>query len=88
MSDFCGIEELELAEHYAWFNDMPYQDEESVSQDFDENVLPLVIEQYGEDDTIAISQAFNDWTDSLCKDDLLHSSQYNSYTYVGKHGDD
>lgn len=82
-----NLSELELAEYYAE-NENLIASEEELSERFDSDILPLVIEQYGEDDTIAISQAFNDWSDSLCKDGELHPSQYNQYCYVGKHGDE
>jgi hypothetical protein len=36
--------------------------------EFNENIKPLVIEQYGADDTPAMSEAWNDFTDSECKE--------------------
>ena len=59
--------------------------EKELSEMFDEEVAPSVIEQYGEDDTIAMDEAFNNWTDALCEEGELHEEQYNSYTYVGKY---
>lgn len=35
---------------------------------FNENIKPLVIEQYGADDIPAMSEAWNNFTDSECKD--------------------
>jgi len=57
--------------------------EDELSERFDEQVLPAVIDQYGADDEIAISEAFNNWTDSLCKDGEIHPEQYSQYCYVG-----
>ena len=59
--------------------------EQRISERFDEEVLPLVIEQYGEDDQPAIDEAFNDWTDSLCKNKEICSYAYSVFEYVGKH---
>jgi len=61
--------------------------EESLSNAFDEMIAEAVITQYGADDTVAMSEAFNNWSDSLCKDGELHSQQYQDYCYIGKHSD-
>ena len=82
---FTGVTQLELAEAFAEQNGMPYDSEESLSEVFDEIIVQGVIDQYSEDDQCAIDQAFNDWTDGLCKDGQLHSSQYQEYVYVGKY---
>lgn len=74
---------LEVVELYAEDNGM-IASEDELSKRFDAEVLPSVIEQYGEDDEPAISEAFNNWTDSLCKDGEIHEEQYNSYCYVGR----
>ena len=58
--------------------------EEEVSERFDESIAPFVIEAYGEDDKVAMNEAFNNWTDQLCKDGELHEFQYNNYEYVGR----
>ncbi len=36
-------------------------------QRFADEIAPLVVEQYGEDDVPAMDEAFNNWTDALCK---------------------
>ncbi len=73
---------LEMVELYA--EEMGYiASEDELSERFDEQVLPAVIDQYGTDDTIAISEEFNNWTDSLCKDGEIHPEQYSEYCYVG-----
>lgn len=45
-------------------------------QQFESEIKPLVIEQYGNDDSAAMSEAWNDYTDSLCKDGELTALQY------------
>lgn len=63
--------------------------EEALSERFDSEIMPLILEQHsapGEafEDQCLIDQAFNDWTDSLCKDGEIHELQYDQYTYTGK----
>ena len=70
----------ELPTYEGWISS-----EDELSERFDDEIAPLVIEQYGEDDEPAMSEAFNDWTDSLCKDGEIHEEQYNKYCYVGKY---
>lgn len=77
---------LEIVEAFAADNNM-IASEEELSERFDEEVLPHVIEQYGEDDEPAISESFNNWTDMLCKDGDIHEEQYNRYCYVGRLAD-
>lgn len=73
---------LSMVELYA--EQMCYiSSEEDLSDRFDNDVALLVIEQYGEDDKIAMSEAFNNWSDSLCKDGEIHPEQYNLYCYIG-----
>lgn len=78
---------LEMVELYAEDNGM-IASEEELSKRFDEEILPMVLETYSESDSVAINEAFNDWTDSLCKDGEIHPAQYDSYCYVGKLADD
>ena len=87
MANWKHVDMLEVVELYADDNNM-IASEDALSKLFDEEVLPSVVEQYGEDDTIAIREAFNDWTDMLCKDGEIHSEQYDAYTYVGRLSDD
>lgn len=75
---------LQLAEAFAEENDLPSSEEE-VSRLFDDNVAPSVIEEYGPHDDVAMSEAFNNWTDGLEKDGQLHALQVYSYSYVGEH---
>lgn len=75
---------LEMVELYA--DEMGYISSESeLSERFDENIAPLVIEQYGADDEPAMSEAFNNWSDALCKGGEIHPQQYNDYCYVGEY---
>jgi len=73
---------LEMVELYA--TEMGYiASEDELAERFDESVLPHVIAQYGADDKPAISEAFNNWSDGLCKDGEIHPEQYSQYCYVG-----
>jgi hypothetical protein len=47
---------------------------------FREEVLPNIIKQYGKDDKPAQSQAWNDFTDALCKDKQITMKQCESWT--------
>ena len=87
MTNFTGMTILELAEYFAEGENL-IASEDELSERFDEDILPHVIILYGADDSIAIREAFNDWSDSLCKDGELHESQYNAYCYTGSHADD
>lgn len=49
-------------------------------REFRNTVLPLVIQQYGKNDKPAIREAWNDWTDSLCKDRQITLHQYETWT--------
>jgi len=81
---FSHVELLEIIEEYATVNG-GIDSERELSARFDEDIAPLVIEQHGEDDEPAMTQAFNDWSDSMCIDGELHELQYNQYCYVGKY---
>jgi hypothetical protein len=83
VANWNRIDLIDIIEFYASDNDMICCEEE-LSERFDSEILPGVIEAYGEDDEPAISEAFNNWTDMLCKDGEIHPEQYNSYCYVGR----
>jgi hypothetical protein len=51
-----------------------------VLREFRENILPAIVQQYGKDDHIAIREAWNNYTDALCKDGVISSHQYDSWT--------
>lgn len=84
--NFNNYDLLEIVEAFATDNGL-IDSEESLSERFDAEIVESVIEQYSADDQDAIDQAFNDWTDGLCKDGEIHQEQYNNYTYVGKYSD-
>ena len=44
-------------------------------------ILPEVVAQYGPHDKPAIREAWNDYTDALCKDDIISQRQYETWTY-------
>ena len=46
---------------------------------------PVTVQQYGEDDTVTLSESWNDYSDSLCKDGELTALQYN---YAPAYDDD
>jgi hypothetical protein len=75
---------LDMVELYA--AEMGYiASEDELSEIFDEQVAPMVVEQYGPDDEPAMSEAFNNWSDSLCKEGEIHPEQYSQYCYVGNY---
>ena len=47
-------------------------------------ILPAVVAQYGDSDTVAASESWNDYTDALCKDGELTGLQYH---YCPAHDD-
>ena len=52
-------------------------------EDFITTVLPAVVEEYEQDGIIdepARSEAWNNFTDYLCKDDLISDWQYNNWS--------
>jgi hypothetical protein len=57
--------------------------EEELSQLFDETFSNI---DFG-NDLGMIRETFNNWTDGLCKDGVIHDEQYNYYTYIGKHSE-
>lgn len=87
-----NVDLIEMVELYAEDNNRCMTakliaSEQELSDKFDEEVAQSVIAEYGRDDQCAIDQAFNDWTDGLCKDGDLHPEQYRTYTYVGKYAE-
>jgi len=84
MGIFSHVKLLDIIEEYATVNG-GIDSEQELSDRFDDEIAPLIIDQYGEGDEPAMDEAFNDWSDSLCKDGELHELQYNQYCYVGKY---
>lgn len=54
--------------------------QEAIRAIFNEDVAPHVIAKYSADDVIALNEAFNDWTDALCKDGQICDYLYNNIT--------
>ncbi len=77
--DLIGMVEL-YAEEVGFISS-----ESELSERFDEEMAQDVITEYGADDGPAISEAFNNWTDMLCKEGEIHPEQYNQYCYVGEY---
>ena len=53
-------------------------------------ILPLVRAQYEQDDQPdwpARREAWNNWTDSLCKDNDISDWQYNNWSHPPENGD-
>ena len=87
LASLLGKTLLEMAEEYAEGHGL-IDSEEALTLRFDSEIAQNVVEAVGEKDYPAMRQAFNDWTDSLCRDGQLHQLQYENYTYctvVGEH---
>ena len=90
MNNFNNVSELELAEayaadnaHYPCYNLVT--DEDDLSERFDEILDEnLKLKETLRNDKIMLNEEFSYFADRLCKDGLLHSSQYNEYCYVGE----
>lgn len=50
-------------------------------REFKEEVLPLVVKEFGSTDVPARDQAWNDWTDDLCKGKRITQKQYDTWTH-------
>lgn len=48
---------------------------------FRTTVLPAVVKQYGKNDRPAITEAWNNWTDALCKNREITLRQYETWTH-------
>jgi hypothetical protein len=83
MRNFNQVDSIDIIEEYAYNNSL-ISSEEELSEKFDDEILPMVIEQYSEDDISAINEAFNNYSNSLWRDGEIHANQYDSYCYVGR----
>lgn len=45
-------------------------------ENWENEIKPLVIEQYGEEDNPALAESWNNYTDSLCTDGEIYEWQY------------
>ena len=91
MANFNLVDLIDLVECYAECNDRDglILNEDDLSKRFDEDIMPIILAEYGEpgvefSDFVMIDEAFNNWADSLCNDGLLHEEQCNNYCYVGE----
>lgn len=87
MANWNHVDLLDLVECYAEENGL-IASEQELSERFDAEVLPFIIEKYGEDDAPAINEGFSDWADHLTRAGELHPEQYHNYGYVGRLADD
>ena len=84
MMNYNDENPLEMVELYA--EEMGHiASEIELSEQFDQDIAPHVIEQYGPGDEPAMSESFNNWSDMLCKDGEIHPLQYDQYCYVGEY---
>lgn len=86
MIDWNKLELLDIVEGYAE-NNGGISSEEELSNRFDNEIAPLVIENYGTEDQPAIDEAFGNWTDSLLSVGEIHEAQYNQYDYIGRYSE-
>lgn len=88
MINWRNYTELEVVEALASWENM-IDSEEMLSEKFDEYMEEALSNSstcncsYGEDEP-QLNEDFGAWTDGLCKDGEIHSTQYSAYTYVGK----
>ncbi len=80
--NYNQYDELELIELIATYEGN-IASESELSERFDETFTDFIESNRLEDDEPAISELFNNWTDSLCKDGEIHDEQCNKYCYVG-----
>jgi len=69
---FMAMQVLKMWKHHGvtrgnpdWYADATDPDESDILREFESEILPFVIEQYGPDDEPAMNEAFCNWTDSL-----------------------
>lgn len=79
------IGELEAIEQFAEYHGL-IESEAELSERFDGENEDWLLTTQG--DQIMINEAFNNWSDFLCKDGLIHDKQYHEYCYVGKYAKD
>ena len=81
------IGELDLVEEFASDNNL-IASEAELSERFDDENEEWLEKMNSQGDQVAIDTHFNDWSDGLCKDGLIHDKQYHEYCYVGKYAKD
>jgi hypothetical protein len=50
-------------------------------EEFKADVLPVVVAKYGTGDKPALAEAWNNWTDALCKEGRITLWQYENWTH-------
>ena len=49
--------------------------------EFNSEIRPLVVAKYGPNDKPALREAWNDWTDGLCKARRITTKQYETWVH-------
>lgn len=62
--------------------------ERELSNRFDDEIAPYVLEAYDADDEVAFNEEFSNFIDSLCKDGEIEYDVYMNVCYVGKYSGD
>ena len=52
-----------------------------INNDFNENLAPHIVKAYGTNDQSAIDEAYNNYTDMLCKDNVIPEWVCNELTH-------
>ena len=73
---------LEMIEEFAEYHDL-ISSELELSERFDEEQEGWLTENA--EDRDAINQAFNNWSDMLCKNGEIDNIQYHHYGYIGEY---
>mgnify|MGYP003678120552 CR=1 FL=1 len=80
------VQEFDLIEYndgeklcdYCNDKDHNKMNEDQLLNDFKENVLPWVLDQYSADDVPAMNEAFNNYKDSLHRDNIISNDIVNN----------
>ena len=81
-----NLGKLEIIEEFAEYHGL-ISSESELSEIFDNENEKILQPLAAKNDSIAISEFFNNWTDSMCKGGEIHGEQYNEYCYVGKYSE-
>ena len=81
-----NLGKLEIIEEFAEYHGL-ISSESELSERFDDENEEILIPLAAKNDSVAISEFFNNWTDSMCKGGEIHGEQYDEYCYVGKYSE-
>lgn len=81
------IGELAAIEQFASYHSL-IESEYELSELFDDENEEWLEKMNNRGDQVAITEEFNNWSDSMCKDGSIHDKQYHEYCYVGKYAKD